>query len=136
VDKLPVHPALHHGAGPRAILAFLPVGEQHSVIEQFASDYHDPRWPAPDHEALRANITADHDRGYSISDEDVTPGIASIGAPVFSHRGEVQGAVSVSGLRDPILDPALRVADLVRRTAREVSRALGYYPKGDGDAER
>jgi DNA-binding IclR family transcriptional regulator len=134
---------LHHGAGPRAILAFLPVGEQHSIIEQFASDYHDPQWPAPDQDALRANITADHDRGYAISDEDVTPGIAAIGAPVFSHRGEVQGAVSVSGLRDPILDPALRVADLVQRTAREVSRALGYsegcslrYPEGDSDAER
>jgi len=126
---------LHHGAGPRAILAFLPVGEQHSVIEQFASDYHDPQWPAPDQDALRANITADHDRGYAISDEDVTPGIAAIGAPVFSHRGEVQGAVSVSGLRDPVLDPALRVADLVQRTAREVSRALGYS-EGDSDGER
>ncbi len=126
---------LHHGAGPRAILAFLPVGEQHSVIEQFASDYHDPQWPAPDQDALRANITADHDRGYAISDEDVTPGIAAIGAPVFSHRGEVQGAVSVSGLRDPVLDPALPVADLVQRTAREVSRALGYS-EGDSDAER
>jgi len=37
---------------------------------------------SPDHDALRANITADHDRGYAISDEDVTPGIAAIGAPV------------------------------------------------------
>jgi DNA-binding IclR family transcriptional regulator len=134
---------LHHGAGPRAILAFLPAGEQQAVIEQFASDYHDPQWPAPDQAALRANITADHDRGYSISDEDVTPGIAAIGAPVFSHRGEVKGAVSVSGLRDPVLDPALRVADLVQRTARDVSRALGYagecdlgYLEGDSDAGR
>jgi DNA-binding IclR family transcriptional regulator len=134
---------LHHGAGPRAILAFLPAGEQNSVIEQFASDYYDPQWPAPDQEALRANITADRSRGYAISDEDVTPGIAALGAPVFSHRGEVQGAVSVSGLRDPVLDPALGVADLVQRTAREVSRALGYsggdglgYPEGGSDAGR
>jgi len=43
--------------------------------------------------------------------------------------------VSVSGLRDPVLDPALRVAGLVQRTAREVSRALGYS-EGDSDAER
>jgi DNA-binding IclR family transcriptional regulator len=130
---------LHHGAGPRAILAFLPVGEQRSIIEQFASDYHDPQWPAPDQDALRANITADHDRGYAISDEDVTPGIAAIGAPVFSHRGEVKGAVSVSGLRDPVLDPTLGVADLVQRTAREVSRSLGYsegYSLGNQEGER
>jgi len=34
---------LHHGAGP-ARSWLLPVGEQHSVIEQFASDYYDPQW--------------------------------------------------------------------------------------------
>jgi DNA-binding IclR family transcriptional regulator len=63
-----------------------------------------------------------------VSDGDVTPGIAALGAPVFNHRGEVQGALSLSGLRGQVLNPANLDAtvELVRHAAGKASAALGW----------
>ena len=35
--------------------------------------------------------------GYAISDEDVTVGVTSVGAPIFDHKGQVHAAISVGG---------------------------------------
>jgi DNA-binding IclR family transcriptional regulator len=63
-----------------------------------------------------------------VSDGDVTPGIASLGAPVFNHRGEVQGALSLSGLRGQVLNPAGvdDTIELLRLAAGKASAALGW----------
>jgi DNA-binding IclR family transcriptional regulator len=37
-------------------------------------------------------------RGYAVSDEDLTIGIASAGAPIFDPTGRVATAISVGGL--------------------------------------
>ena len=41
--------------------------------------------------------------GYAISDEDVTIGITSVGAPIFDHTGNVHAAISIGGLRSVVL---------------------------------
>lgn len=56
----------------------------------------------------------------------MTPGVGAIGAPVFNHRGELEGAISLSGLRDRVLDPATQNIELVLEAALDSSRALGY----------
>jgi len=68
--------------------------------------------------------------GYSVSDEDVTLGITSIGAPVFDHTGHVKAALSIGGLRSKILDKGgrERAVKLVTASAAEVSRRMGYRP--------
>lgn len=68
-------------------------------------------------------------QGYAISDGDVTPGIAAVGAPVFDHRGEIKAALSVSGLRAQVLDSGMDAVEKVRAAAERVSLALGY--RGD-----
>ena len=65
-------------------------------------------------------------RGYAVSDGDVTPGIAALGAPVFNHRGDLVAAISVSGLRAQVLgDQERRNIELIRAGAQAVSKALG-----------
>ncbi|MFD2758131.1 IclR family transcriptional regulator [Gulosibacter faecalis] len=115
---------LHRGAAPRAILANLPAGERATVCELLRDDPEYPPTPddAPDSEAF-AQVRAD---GYALSDGDVTPGIASLGAPVRNHRGEVVAAISVSGLRAHTLDPELAVVDLVRAATLRASESLGF----------
>ena len=65
--------------------------------------------------------------GYAVDDEENEMGVRCIGAPVFNIRGEVEGAISISG-------PTIRVTkDRVEEYSKEVihyanliSKELGY----------
>jgi DNA-binding IclR family transcriptional regulator len=116
---------LYAGAAPRSLLAFLPAAEQHAVLKVRTGQAGDP--PRPDSAAIEADIDEVRRRGYAVSDGDVTPGIAALGAPVFNHRGELAAAISISGLRSQILGAhKSRNVDLIIAGADEVSRALGW----------
>jgi DNA-binding IclR family transcriptional regulator len=129
-DALP----LTHGAAPLAILANLPREERELVLERATFSVGGAGQTVSraeiDNKILRAR-----EQGHSVSDEDVTPGIAALGAPVFNHRGELVGAVSLSGLRDRVLDPERRMAEAVRQAALASSRALGFRSAADEMAE-
>lgn len=120
---------LYRGAAPLAILAFLPVEEREAVLASF-----DARRTAgeeiPDRSEIESRIDVTRARGYSVSDEDVTPGIAAIGAPVRNHRGELEGALSLSGLKGRILGEGSEAVEVVLAAASESSRALGFQPEG------
>lgn len=114
---------LYAGGAPRSLLAFLPAAEQRAVLA--ADDV--PGDPVrPNGAAIEADIDQVRRRGYAVSDADVTPGIAALGAPVFNHRGELAAAISIGGLRAQVLgdQESSNVARIVAG-AREVSRALG-----------
>lgn len=116
------------GGAPKAILAFLPRGEYEPVRDaslEAARREGRPR-DAADVDRAVAGIRRD---GLSVSDGDVTVGVAALGAPVFNHRGELAGAVSVSGVRAHILDGRARdrATEAVRRCGQDVSAALGWH---------
>jgi len=116
---------LHLGAAPRALLAF----EPEDVWEQYLADAHpEPRAPNTPLtlEAIVEGLRATRDRGFAVSDQDVTLGVAAIGAPIFGHTGKVRASLSVGGLRDIILGDGSHVSELVVSGAREISHALGY----------
>lgn len=114
---------LYAGAAPRSLLAFLPAVEQQTVLEA-GEVVGDP--PRPDRSAIETDIDQVRRRKYAVSDGDVTPGIAALGAPVFNHRSELVAAISISGLRAQVLgDQEHRNVELIQAAAREVSRALG-----------
>ena len=118
---------LYAGAAPRALLAFLPVAEQSAILKDTSQQLRDDP-PRPDDKDIIADIARIRAAGYSVSDGDVTPGIAALGAPVFNHRGEVQGALSLSGLRGQVLNPASvdDTIELLRHSAGKASAALGW----------
>jgi DNA-binding IclR family transcriptional regulator len=118
---------LYAGAAPRALLAFLPPAEQDAVLADTTGRLRDDP-PPPALATLGADLRGIRSVGYSISDGDVTPGIAALGAPVFNHRGEVDGALSISGLRGQVLGPSSledNVA-LLKKAAADASAALGW----------
>ena len=118
---------LYAGAAPRALLAFLPVAEQSAILNDTSQQLRDDP-PRPGDKDIIADIARTRAAGYSVSDGDVTPGIAALGAPVFNHRGEVQGALSLSGLRGQVLNPATvdDTIELLRLAAGKASAALGW----------
>ena len=116
---------LHVGAAARALLAFEPEAEWERYLDRRALEVLTPRTPATRAEVV-AELRATRARGYSVSDEDVTTGVGSVGAPIFDHTGRVRAALSVGGARSPVLAEGARASELVREGAAAVSRTLGH----------
>lgn len=120
-DSLP----LHRGGAPLALLANLPTGERDVLVATFAERQDVTAG------SLRARINDTRRRGYAVSDQDVTPGVAALGAPIFNHRGEVEAAVSISGLRELLLSSEEPTTRLLA-TAQRISAGLGWQGGGQG----
>ncbi len=124
---------LHVGAAPRVLLAFEPrefweeyVGAD-GGLEAFTAST-----PTSRGELFRA-LAEVRDREIAISDEDVTVGMAAVGAPIRDYRGRVCAAFSISGPRPAILgEREAQTVELLAGAAAEVSRALGYAPEVAG----
>ena len=120
--------ALHLGAAPRALLAFEPESAWDTYLDGATTLEQRTSESPPSRRAVLEELQATRDRGYAISDQDVTLGIASVGAPVFGHTGAVRASLSVGGLRDLILAPDAQIPALLVRAAGEISHALGHRP--------
>lgn len=117
--------SLHLGAAPRALLAFSDRGFWQEYV-----DHHELESPTGQKpltpKTLFELLEIERSQGYTISDGDVSEGIASIGAPVFNHAGKVEAAISVSGIRAQVLEgEADRTIELVIGAAREISALMG-----------
>ena len=117
---------LHAGAAPRVLLAFEPraIWEWYATESGLASLV-PGRTISP--ELLFAELEEVRRSGVAVSDEDVTPGIGAIGAPIFDQSGSIRAALSISGLREAILgSDAAQVRALIVDGGHEISAALGY----------
>jgi len=118
---------LHLGAGPRVLLAYRPRAYWDKYFSEVKLEPLTPRTPTTRADNI-ALLEEARRVGYSISDEDVTVGIASVGAPIFDHNGDVHAAISVGGLRSAVLGDGGggRAVQLVTEGAAEISRKMGY----------
>jgi DNA-binding IclR family transcriptional regulator len=116
---------LHTGSAPRALLAFQPPATWDTYLDGVDLEAFTPK-SFTTREAVIDELRATRDRGYAISDEDVTPGVASIGVPIFDHTDTVKASLSIGGLRDSILGEGSRALELARNAAVEISRSLGH----------
>lgn len=127
---------LNVGAAPRALLAYMPEDE---VVELLAAD---PPQPLTERtivstEDVLADMRLTRERGYVISDEDVTPGVAALGMPVFGHvfSDRPVASISVAGLVPQVLgDDFEPLLGQLREAAEEISRELGHGLSADRPA--
>jgi DNA-binding IclR family transcriptional regulator len=117
---------LHCGAAPRALLAGLTESELVAYAKRTAlPGFTEHTIATPD--ALLADAEATRRRGFVVSDQDVTVGIAAVGAPVCDHTGQVVAAISVSGLAASYTPERVgELAEAVRSAARVLSARLGF----------
>jgi len=67
-------------------------------------------------------------RGYAIDNEEFEEGIKCIASPIYRHDGEVDAAISLTGLAAQMSEEVLKEkSSLVKRHAANVSRKLGYH---------
>ena len=118
---------LHAGAAPRTLLAWEPRSEWEAYLERTVKlNRYTERTPVTRNE-LFAELERTLADGYAVSDEDITPGIGSLGAPIFDYTGGIRAAISIGGTRQMLLEDMREEAiRLLVEGAREVSTALGY----------
>lgn len=117
---------LHVGAGPQVLLAFESDDFRENYFREAALTRYTPKSKVSAR-ALRAELGEIVRRGHSVSDEDVTIGIAAIGAPIFDHTARIRASLSLSGVRPAVLGEAQQeITRLVVDGAAEVSQLLGY----------
>ena len=67
------------------------------------------------------------EKGYAEDDEENELGVRCIGAPIFNHKGEVEGAISISGPTIRVTKDKVEVfSEKVKKYAMLISRELGY----------
>jgi len=120
---------LNLGAAPRALLAFDEDELLPSLLEEGLSrrTEHSLVDPAD----LRSDLAETRQRGYSISDEDATIGIAAIGAPILGANGVAIAALSYGGLRQNVLPPKPIQVRCLLHACEEISTRLGYWQRDD-----
>jgi DNA-binding IclR family transcriptional regulator len=117
---------LHIGAVGKVLLAYETDAFQSQYLEQ------GPLRPFTDDsivqpKRLKQILAEVREAGVSISDEDALVGMAGVGAPIHDHTGRVCAAVSFSGPKPAVLlDKREGSMRLVKQTADEISRSLGY----------
>lgn len=112
---------LHLGAGPLVLLAFAAddVVEPYLAGRRLGARTEQSVTDAP---AVRRRLAEVRERGWAVSDEDLVPGIAAVGAPVRDESGAVVASLSLSGARASLLadDGAATVA-AVREAAAAIA---------------
>ncbi|SDI14061.1 IclR family transcriptional regulator [Alteribacillus bidgolensis] len=117
---------LYQGAAPRAILANLEDKKIESILSEKSIEPITSKTPTDPN--MYWNMVEDiRETGYSISREDVTLGVAALGAPVFDHNGNIVAAVSVSSTVHRISKESEKdISEHVIGAANEVSRRMGW----------
>lgn len=76
---------------------------------------------------LAGRVSAARKRGFSISDEDVTRGVAAIGVAMTAADGALIGALSVSGVRSRIISDSESLAEQLRGAAEATALAFARH---------
>lgn len=117
---------MHCTSAGKVILANLPRNEAIEVIRQKGMPRHTEKTITNEHDLLE-NLTMIKEQGYGIEREENETGITCISAPLFNHRGEVAGAISISGTALRMTDEKINaLKDKLMEVGRKISQRLGY----------
>ena len=103
-------------ADPRRIRALFEPGALRSFTERTITD----------RRALTAELRLIGERGWSLDNEEHTPGMRCVAAPIFDERGEAIAAISISGPSARLTTDVIeRNADRTIAAAHEITRLVG-----------
>jgi DNA-binding IclR family transcriptional regulator len=119
------HFPIHSSSLGKAILANLPDAERDEIIAGISFDKATPYSIASASE-LRAQLAEARDRGYTVTDQERSIGIRSVGAALIGNDGYPVGAINVA-IPTPLMsmeEAQRRVAPRLMQVATHVSSLL------------
>ncbi|MCD6401130.1 MAG: IclR family transcriptional regulator [Anaerolineales bacterium] len=117
---------LHCGGAPRALLSGLDEQELKAYAQRTGLPAFTP-YTINSLPALLKDVANTKKKGTVVSKEDVVEGIAAIGAPIYDYRGNIVGAISLSGLVARYNRKRVKeLTEVVVANAAKISSQLGY----------
>lgn len=115
---------VHSTSVGKALLAWRPKDEVEGLLRERALKKRTPK-TITSMTRLMAELETVRLRGYAIDDEENSLGARCLGAPIYDALGNVVAALGVSGTLTQMDEDALpRIADVLRETARRISRQM------------
>ena len=113
----------------KALLAYFKPHELESYLKKITFYSFTPK-TITDPELLYKELEDTRNRGFSINNEEMALGGASLGAPIFDRSGQLVGSMSVTGDLDRVMGTEMNsIVNALRNTAGQISRNMGYRPE-------
>lgn len=118
---------IHASGVGKALLATRPENTVRTILHKTGlKKFTDKTLNSP--EKLFADLAVVRERGWAIDDEERTPGMRCVAAPIFNEYGEAIAGLSISGPTVRIPDERLgELGPAVRRAAEEITKSIGGY---------
>jgi DNA-binding IclR family transcriptional regulator len=112
---------LHAGAPGRALLALRGDATEYLKLAPFT-----PLVPGTltTADQLMADISQTRQRGYAVAVEDVIVGMATISMPIYDHRRQIRGCVSLGGLASEVQERERELVEALRSGVRSFEATL------------
>lgn len=115
------------GAGALALLVWLPDAEIEAVIEVIVPRL--AKSPRITPKFLRERIAVAGKVGHTVLLDAAFPGMGGVGVPVRDDAGEVVAALSIGAATDRIRRRESELADMLKKEAQVLARAMAQAPK-------
>ena len=119
---------LHSTSVGKALAAYLPVKDAAALFQTTGL----PRFTARTITSLarlKQELRRIRESGVAIDNEENTPGVRCVAAPIFGKDGSVLAALSLTGPVQQLTEEQMgRIVEKVRGAARELSHTLGGHP--------
>lgn len=119
---------IHVGGGSLAMLAYRP--DLQAVLANDALEM--PTGETISASDLQRKLEETRANGYSRSIEDVTPGVAAFGVPIFNSRAQAVAAISIGGLAKILVAREEELSAGLIEAGRMISQKLGYVGQSSG----
>ncbi|QQK75738.1 IclR family transcriptional regulator [Salicibibacter cibarius] len=117
---------LYIGSGPKLLFAFMPQKQQEKILEKLDMEPLTPN-SYTSKEALRKNLKAIYEQGYSISQGEQDLDTTGISFPIRDYSGEVIAVITVSGPTTRFQkDRKPFIEEETKKAADEISKDLGF----------
>ena len=123
---------IHASGVGKALLATRPEDAVRAILHKTGlKKFTDKTLNSP--EKLFADLAAVRQRGWAVDDEERTPGMRCVAAPIFNEYGEAIAGLSISGPTVRIPDARLgELGPAVRRAAEEITKSIGGHAPDQG----
>lgn len=110
----------------KAFLTFLPEKESTEIIDRIELKPFTEH-TITDKAKLKEEIAEYRAQGYAVDDQEIEQGLWCMAVPIYDNTGHMKAAISVSGLKQRMVEKKELLINEMLKTARNLSRDLGYY---------
>ena len=121
---------LHSTSSGKVLLAFLPEEQVEALVQSTGLPRFTPKTivALP---RLKQELRKIRESGFALDDEENTPGVRCLAAPILDRSGRGTAALSLTGPVQQITgDQLSRIVEKVKEAARQMTRAMGGSLQG------